>query len=198
MVKSILFLAAIAIGSISFIACENDSALEDIHMQKNTVEVKSVSEVQIRTVNKDEIPKGIRPLQLDSQDELDKFVAEFGQVDFNGLRIGKKVKRVKTRSEDDDNRAGTVNITADLGGGYTILIHLAYERKGSGSINVSSEEASTWFFSTWTQTSGVASWYNESTISYSITGDVKVYVVANLEWIEISKQNMSIDGTTSV
>ena len=57
----------------------------------------------------------------------------------------------------------------------------------------------TWYFSTWTQDSGVANWGNPAyRIEYSLTGTIKWYVIASGSFWEVSRKSMYINGRINI
>ena len=102
--------------------------------------------------------------------------------------------------DTDKGQAGSKSFTAELdaNGDYQIIIDLTWAQKGKGDISVSSKNSNTWYFSSWTQDSGAASWLGSSSISYAITGTIKWYAILELQWIEMTRQSFTIKGTEPV
>ena len=75
---------------------------------------------------------------------------------------------------------------------------IAYEKKVSGPISVSSDNKNTWVFSSWTQTAGVANWRSSSSINYAITGIIKWYVLIQTDLFEVSRRETSVSGDEPV
>ena len=153
-------------------------------------------------ISKESIPEGIEPIVLKDKAELYDFIKEMDKVELCGIidSIDTESEMVATRSllKNRSEGPGITSITSDLASGYTIIIQLAYTEKGSGSINVSSTQANTWAFAKWEQTSGVASWIGESSIQYSVAGNITWYIVVDLEFIEVDRKNMTVSGTVHV
>lgn len=158
------------------------------------------SQISIREISKTEIPVGITPMAFNNRAELDEFIKSVenlhpvqNSTPTKSTRVA--IKRTKSYQESDD--IGIKDKTSELMDGYTIIIHLAYNR-GEDDVTVTSENYGTWFLSSWTQTSGVASWKDENTIEYSIRGDIKWYALVKNSYFEIRKVNFKDDGYVDV
>lgn len=190
-----LFFAVTALGlMIGLSGCTEER--EEFHVDTTNHQAE---EAQIRVISQSDIPEGIQPMAFESKTELDDFINEINNIEFETSRaLAVSVTRIKTRTEGGS--AGTKSITADLDskGEYQILIDLTYARKGEGEIQVASKNVNTWVFSSWTQDTGVASWLGTSSIQYALTGTVKWYVILELEFIEVSRRSFSVSGTEQV
>lgn len=199
-----LFTLLIGLGS-----CSEEEYIESTSFTNDTI-----GDITVKVISSTDIPKGIRPLILKDKTELDKFIKEINNIKFNdSSSIKGNIIRIKTRTEGgsstggsgtgdntDKGKAGSKSFTTELdaNGDYQIIIDLTWAQKGKGDISVSSKNSDTWYFSSWTQDSGEASWLGSSSISYAITGTVKWYFVADWNWIELSRQSFTISGTEQV
>lgn len=162
------------------------------------------SQIQMRKITSNDIPTGITPIVLKDKAELNEFIEniEYLKITKSNEPINNSRRFIKrTKSIEEIESVGTKNITTKVYSNYlgdnVILIHLAYDKEEK-EVDVSSENYETWPVATWTQTSGKAKWSGDSSIEYSITGDIKWYVIVELQFIEISKQNFTIEGNTEI
>lgn len=213
-----LFTLLIGLGSCS----------EEEYIESTSFTNDAIGDITVKVISSTDIPKGIRPLILKDKTELDEFIKEINSIKFNDSpSIKGNIIRIKTRTEggsstgggstggdidggdtdDSDNtddtdkgQAGSKSFTAELdaNGEYQIIIDLTYAQKGKGDISVSSKNYDTWYFSSWTQDSAAASWLGSSSISYAITGTIKWYAILELQWIELTRQSFTINGTEQV
>jgi hypothetical protein len=148
-------------------------------------------EKRIKYISKSEIPKGVIPIQLNNMDELYALIERMDIIKVVGVNIDNfKNKRFKAKGNME---VGTVNTTADVyGSSYVINIHLPYDLN-KHEASVSSENSETWHFSSWTQTSGVAT-INDNKIDYSLTGDLIWYAIVSWNFIEIDRKNIPVSG----
>lgn len=174
---------------IVFNACEKD---DDFSINPEMNE-------RITEISQSQLPAEVIPLRLNSKAELYTLIEKLDKVELNVSFSSEipKLPRLKTRAEAPD-LPGITNVDAELGKGYDIVIHLAYEKKGSGPISVSSDNKNTWVFSSWTQTAGVANWRSSSSINYAITGIIKWYVLIQTDLFEVSRRETSVSGDEPV
>ncbi len=166
-----------------------------------------------------ELPNGIEPLKVHSQEEFDNIIYQLNNLDINvkndttnkiilekGGEIvvdvftnkleNLNIPRLKTRSLESGS--GIIDTEAENVGGLSVLIHLAYTYIGSSITVTSTESSSSWFLG-WKQTAGVASFANNNNnIQYSVRGDVITYVLFESSLFEVSRTNYSISGNINL
>lgn len=182
-----LFLACM----IAFSGCEKEDT---------DYSIDSKLEQQITKIDRADLPAGITPIRLNSKREVYDLIEKLNNIELNVSFSNESpiLPRIKTRSESNVNMPGIKDVNAHLAQGYDIIIQLAYEQKGSGPIGVSSYNANTWVFSSWTQTSGVANWRSANSINYSVAGIIKWYILIDTDLFEVNRRSMSVSGDEPV
>ena len=175
----------ILITGISFLqSCSNDDSETTIRPEL---------EKRIKVISKSDIPKGVIPLVLNSREELYALIEKMDSIKVLGSVVDhtKKNQRIKSRAPE----VGQIPLSAEVyGPNYVISITISYNLENH-SAAVSSESSTTWYFSSWTQTSGQAA-FNGNKIDYALTGDLKWYAIVSLQWIEINKKIIPVSGNT--
>lgn len=190
-ISNILFLT-LAIWGIS--SCTKEECESD---EQENVEVK------IRQISEDEVPFGVRPLKVNSQEEFDEVVNEMKRMKSKIVIVDDTLKtrkermaRLKSRSEGAS--IGTKTERGYLSSDKTILIFMLWKQFG-GDISVNSTNEHTWPFSTWTQESGAGIWHGPNSIEYTVLGTVKTFLIAsNGGWFEISRTSHTVTGVTQI
>lgn len=157
------------------------------------IQTRLDSQFNIKKISREELPEGIVPLEVKNEDELNVYLQKFEKISITPIVNKNKRLLVKNRSEGPGSHSHVVSSD-----GYDILIILAWEKRGSGSISVTSTNAETWFFTAWEQTSGVASWDGPNTINYNVTGLLKFYVGIGDNIIEFSRTAVTLEGSVGV
>ena len=189
-----LFYAFVSVA-LFMVGCSND--------ENAKFEVDTELENRCIAISMEDVPEGVEPLVLKDKAELYELIEKLDNVNLCVTEAPSKAGLVSIRAlKDRSERGGIKSIETNLNPGgqtdYTILIQLAYAQRGSGSITVTSTEANTWYFSSWTQTAGTASWLGQSSIQYSIAGDIKMYIMIKLQLFEVRRVNMTVDGTVQI
>lgn len=176
---------------IAFSGCESENIEYPINPEL---------EKRIAEISKADLPMGITPLKLNNKGDIYALIEKLDKIELNASFASETpaLPRVKTRGESNVNLPGIKDVDAQLAQGYDIVIHLAYEEKGRGPINVTSDNSTTWVFSSWTQTAGVANWRSANSINYAITGIIKWYILIQTDLFEVSRRDTSVSGDEPV
>jgi hypothetical protein len=155
------------------------------------IETNFNSENAIKNISNYQIPEGVTPIVLKNKEELYALCEKIDNMEIEAVFIENFRPRLKGFSEHSGSVSTTTNIHSN---NYQILITLAWSSIG-GSITVSSVNYSTWYFSSWTQNTGVANWEdNNSRIRYNITVTLKIFALIDMQLFEVSRHNKTVSG----
>jgi len=185
-IKRMLFAVltvVICISSLSFFqSCSNNEEISKASKASSAVESR------IQEISENKIPRGVKPIVLKNKEELYKLLEKLDSVNLKVVSLKRNTPRFKVFPE-----TGSTSTTASLATNYDITIDLAWSHLGD-NITVESHNTNTWYFSSWTQNTGVASWSGNSKINYDITGTVKFYAIVSWQLWELSRGDMHVSG----
>ena len=183
-------------GDISLV----DKNVEELVAEKTAL--VETSKIMVREIVKEEIPFGVKPLEFDSEIEMWKFIERLESEDFEvklSSEMFRGIKPLKTRSENADMGIVTREhiVNSNIFNDLILLITLSWTERGE-DVAISSRPSNTWVAASWIEDRAIARWIGHTTIEYSVSGCIIMYLNIPGTFFEIDRKNVSLSDSANV